>query len=123
LPLTVDLQLSGTAGHVRIGLPGISTAKTDPLEVDRLGYGTTADDSEGGGHLANLPNSGATYERKANPASTAATMGDAGIDVTAGNGLDTDNNADVTLSDGGVQLGDFVIRGLRDPQNANVTEP
>ncbi|MFT3841056.1 MAG: DUF4215 domain-containing protein [Myxococcaceae bacterium] len=123
LPLTTDLQLSGTAGHVRIGLPGISTAKTDPLEVDRLGYGTTADYSEGGGHIAALPNGSASYERKANPASTAVTMSDGGTDMTAGNGLDTDNNADVTQTDGGMLKGDFVIRGLRDPQNATVTEP
>ncbi len=122
LRLTTDLQLQATSGHVRIGLPGISTAKVDPLEVDRLGYGPTADFPEGTGHTAGLPNAGASFERKATPASTAASMA-TGADALLGNGLDTDNNADFIGPDGGVQPGDFVIRAVRDPQNSTSTEP
>jgi imidazolonepropionase-like amidohydrolase len=120
----VDLGLSGTVGHVRLGTQDVSSAKVDPEEVDRVGYGTTADYTEGSGKLAALPNFACTYERKATPGSTAASMNDGGLDVLKGNGLDTNQNADFTQSDGGVVPGDFVIRTSRDPQSsASSLEP
>ena len=85
-------------GHVRIEYLGMS-------ELDRFGWGTAAmpegtvfpDSSDGPG----------SYERKANAASTALSM-ESGADVTAGNGYDTDDNAN-----------DFVRRGVADPQNTS----
>ena len=93
---TVGFAQAG--GHVRIEYLGTS-------ELDRFGWGTAAmpegtvfpDSSDGPG----------SYERKANAASTALSM-ESGADVTAGNGYDTDDNAN-----------DFVRRGVADPQNTS----
>jgi cysteine-rich repeat protein len=116
--LTIDIGLAGDSGHVRLGTQDVTTAKVDPEEVDRLGYGPLADSPEGGGKTAITPTFTATFERKATPGATAASMTGTGTDALKGNGLDTDQNADQTLADGGFLPGDFVIRGVRDPQSS-----
>ncbi len=63
------------------------------IVVDVVGYGT--------------PNA---FEGKANAASTSASMAAGGIDVTAGNGYDTDDNAT-----------NFVQQAVRVPQNSSST--
>jgi hypothetical protein len=101
------LQLSGTVGHIRLGMPSITTAKTDALAVDTVGYGSTADSAEGGSPVTTaLPSASATFERKAVDTSTAATM-EGGSDALRGNGYDTDNNS---LN--------FVVRTTRQPQSS-----
>ena len=125
LLLTNDMNFQGgsTGGHVRLGTQDVTTAKVDPEEVDRLGYGPTADFPEGFAAMASVPSGLASYERKATPGSTAASMAIGGTDATKGNGLDTDQNGDKTV-DGGVALGDWVLRVTRDPQNSsNPAEP
>jgi hypothetical protein len=101
-------------GHVRIGPSSMTTAVNDPNTVDKLGYGV-GDSPEGTPAPAppNPPNSPPSYERKAGPDSTAASMSGGGADELKGNGQDTDNNAE-----------DFVVRATRDPQNsASTVEP
>ncbi|KFA93465.1 lamin tail domain-containing protein [Archangium violaceum] len=100
------LALGGSVGHLRLGRPGISTAKSDPLAVDTVGYGSTADSPEGAPITGTVP-AGGSYERKAYTTSTAATMAVGGADADRGNGTDSDNNAN-----------DFVIRTVRQPQNS-----
>ncbi len=107
LLLTIDLGLAGDSGHVRLGTQDVTTAKVDPEEVDRLGYGPAADTAEGGSKTAATTAFLQTFERKATPGATAASMAAGGVDVAKGNGLDTDMNG-----------ADFVIRALRDPQNS-----
>lgn len=105
------MNLSGTAGHVRLGLPGVTTAVAnpdggvDPLVADTVGYGGTAIGPETSPTA--LPDfaAGGSLERKANAASTATSMSTGG-DVAAGNNRDSDNN--------GL---DFVLRVSRQPQN------
>jgi hypothetical protein len=116
-----DLALPGkfsflaTSGHVRVGPPGLTTAVDDLLEVDRVGWGTAVGPE---GTAVPAPSSadwaaGASLERKARAASTAATMGPGGADEFSGNNQDTQDNA-----------ADFVQRPLRDPQNSGSrTEP
>ena len=116
--LNIDLGLAGDNGHVRLGTQDVTFAKVDPEEVDRLGYGTGADFPEGGAKTPLTTTFTATFERKATPGSTAASMAAGGSDATKGNGLDTNQNGDLTLADGGFQSGDFVIRAVRDPQSS-----
>jgi hypothetical protein len=108
------MNLSGTDGHVRLGLPGVSTAVDGGIDLvaDTVGYGTAL-----GAETA--PVTGASFttgqsiERKANALSTAASMAIAGADAAAGNNQDTNNNA-----------ADFIVRSVRQPQNkAAPTEP
>ncbi len=104
------MNLSGTDGHVRLGLPGVTTAPTaadggvDPLVADTVGYGNGALGPETSPIAAASFTTGQSIERKANAAATAASMATGG-DVGAGNNLDTDNNG-----------ADFVIRATRQPQ-------
>ncbi len=104
------MSLSGTDGHVRLGLPGVSTALVgldggvDPLVADTVGYGGSALGPETSPVIGASFSTGQSIERKANASSTAASM-TTGADVAAGNNQDTDNN--------GL---DFVIRPTRQPQ-------
>jgi len=93
---TVGFAQAG--GHVRIEYLGTS-------ELDRFGWGTAA--MPEGTVFPNSSDGPGSYERKANAASTALSM-ESGADVTAGNGYDTDDNAN-----------DFVRRGVADPQNTS----
>jgi hypothetical protein len=109
------MGLANTNGHVRLVLPGATTATapTDALISDTLGYGAGATNGEGtaapqGLWGASAPYVGASVERKANAGSTPATMGPGGADALAGNGADTNVNA-----------GDFVTRAAREPQNTS----
>ena len=98
--------LSASNGGVRLLTPGGAV-------IDLLGYGSGVPAE---GSLAAWPGAGGTdvfsLERKANAASTAASMM-AGADATAGNGWDSGDNAV-----------DFVIRDPRGPQSsASPAEP
>jgi len=86
---------ANAGGHVRIQFRG--------TELDRFGWGT-AGMPEGAAFPKSTDNAG-SYERKANAGSTALSM-QSGADVSAGNGEDTDNNAN-----------DWVRRATADPQN------
>jgi cysteine-rich repeat protein len=105
---TYSQSLSGTGGgHVRIGPNLVANNLEDPNTVDKLGYGT-ANQAEGNAPIPGSPAASPTsYERKAGPDSTAASMGSGGADETKGNGQDTNNNA-----------ADFVIRPVRQPQSS-----
>lgn len=74
--------------------------------VDKVGLGS-AGDYEGTGTASN-PANDRSAERKANAASTKASMEAGGVDEFAGNGEDTDDN-DL----------DFVYKTLSDPQNSS----
>jgi hypothetical protein len=106
------LGLNATVGNLRLGLPGVSsTVLQDPLTVDRVGFGSTANDPEG----TPIPTSttspaASSFERKALSTSDATTMATGGADALKGNGYDSGNNAN-----------DFVQRATRDPQNASST--
>jgi len=94
-----ELAFSGTAGHVQV-------LDASGAVVDRLGYGAAASQPEG--HpFAGLATGAQSFERKANAASTAASMGAGGADELQGNGQDSDDNA-----------ADFVVRAVRDPQSS-----
>ncbi len=104
LRTATNMQLSGNSGHVRLVDDAL-------VEVDKLGYGAagqaTPNSPEGTAMVAAAALSvDQSYERKALPSSTAASMTGGGADAARGNGEDTDDNA-----------GDFVVRALRDPQN------
>ncbi|MBK7859405.1 MAG: thrombospondin type 3 repeat-containing protein [Archangiaceae bacterium] len=106
------LAFAGTGGHVRVGLPGMSSAPllpdggVDPLVADTVGYGNAAGPE---GMACVVPawssNGAASLERKASSTSTAATM-ETGTDKTRGNNWDTGDNG-----------ADLVSRSVRDPQN------
>jgi hypothetical protein len=99
-----SFNLAAAAGHVRLGLPDITTSPTDPLAVDTVGYGSTATHPEGSAFLSRPPASG-SFERKARATSTSDSM-QTGSDSLLGNGYDSNNNAT-----------DFVLRSTRQPQN------
>ncbi len=119
LRLAIELGLAGDFGHVRLGTQDVTTVKVDPEEVDRLGYGPMADSPEGAGKTPLAAGFANTFERKATPGATVASMATGGADAMKGNGLDTNQNGDLSLPDGGVQPGDFLIRVVRDPQNSS----
>jgi len=73
--------------------------------VDKVGIGN-ATDKETVTFPTN-PSAGRSIERKASSTSTALTLKTGGTEETAGNGEDTDNNAD-----------DFVLQTLSNPQNS-----
>lgn len=109
------LSFAAAGGHVRLAMPGLSSALflpdggLDPLSVDVVGWGTAVGAE---GTATPVPGTAGSLERKANGASTAASM-ETGADRTAGNGWDTNDNA-----------ADFVVRSAREPQNAaSPTEP
>jgi hypothetical protein len=94
---TAELGLAAAGGHVRM-------VNNMLVEVDKLGYGTGL--APEGTVLTPVHASGGSFERKALPTSTAATMATGGADALSGNGNDSDNNA-----------ADFTIRVVREPQN------
>lgn len=105
------LNFAAAAGHVRVGPAALGTSPTDPAAVDTVGYGPTANASEGGAAAPN-PVAKSSIERKAYSSSTDVSMTTGG-DVTEGNGQDSDNNA-----------ADFIVRTVSQPQNsASPTEP
>jgi phosphatidylserine/phosphatidylglycerophosphate/cardiolipin synthase-like enzyme len=75
--------------------------------IDLIGWGTAATGNYEG-TVAVKPAQGVSLERKANGSSTSATMGIGGADEFAGNGYDSDNNAN-----------DFVQRTVPQPQNSS----
>jgi cysteine-rich repeat protein len=107
---TYSFSLSGQTGggHVRIGPNSLTAAVDDVATVDKFGYGGA--DSPEGSAAPNPPAAGRSYERKAGPDSTAASMGSGGADELKGNGQDTNNNFE-----------DFVIRTVRQPQSSTST--
>jgi hypothetical protein len=114
------MGIANANGHVRLVLPGATTATpgTDPLVADTLGYGSGASFGEGapapqGAWGTGAPYQPASLERKANATSTSMSMGPGGADATAGNGHDSNVNAS-----------DVVTRAQRQPQSsASGTEP
>ncbi|WP_199140986.1 lamin tail domain-containing protein [Pedobacter sp. ASV12] len=109
---TGSLNLSGTAGKVALSNSTTALTGANPTGtniVDLVGYGT-ANGYEGSGPAPATTNS-TSAERKANAASTAATMAIGGTDEFAGNGFDSDDNSI-----------DFVV-STPNPQNSTVTEP
>lgn len=113
------MGLSGTDGHVRLGLPGVSTSVVapdggvDPLVADTVGYGSAAIGAEAAPVVGASFTAGQSIERKANAAATATSMASGGADYAAGNNYDSNNNAL-----------DFVVRTARQPQSkASAAEP
>ncbi|NVJ10326.1 lamin tail domain-containing protein [Myxococcus sp. AM001] len=101
-----DMSASASGGgHVRIGPNLTADNLDDPNTVDKVGYGTAnqPEDQSAPAH----PAAGGSLERKARPNSTPETMAEGGADALAGNGHDTNNNAN-----------DFVVRASRQPQNS-----
>ena len=111
------LALSSSQGKVALSSSATPvTGPTDPSVVDFVGYGNTpgfvASMFEGSGPVSTLSNS-TSAERKASATSTAATLGPGGSEEKAGNGLDTNDNAN-----------DFVVQQNINPQNsASPKEP
>lgn len=106
-----SLSFAAAAGHVRLVLPGgvPSTPAGSPLVADLVGWGATAAGPEGS--PAPLPGWDTgdklpSLERKANAASSAASLSPGGADAAAGNNRDSQDNA-----------ADFVVRPARQPQN------
>jgi large repetitive protein len=96
----------GDSGAIRLVRPDNSVA-------DAVGFGSTT--GQEGTALPAFPGASAatrSFERRAFPTSTEATMTGSGSDVAAGNGSDTDNNAT-----------DFYLRvtSTREPQNHSST--
>ncbi len=102
------LSLSEAAGHLRVGGPQLGSgtdAATGRHAFDTVGWGGAAVGPEGSAVATAAFSGGASLERKAGPASTAASMA-SGADALRGNGQDTDDNA-----------ADFVERPVRQPQS------
>ena len=106
------LALSSSQGKVALSSGGTPvTGPTDPSVVDFVGYGG-ASLYEGSGPAPSLSNT-TSAERKASATSTDATLAPGGSEEKAGNGWDTDNNAN-----------DFVVQQNINPQNsASPREP
>ncbi|MGA7161493.1 MAG: phospholipase D-like domain-containing protein [Bacteroidota bacterium] len=103
------LSLSSTTG--KIALVNSTTAlnganPTTASIIDKVGYGT-ANGYEGTGP-APAPSNTASIERKSSSSSTSTSLGPGGADELAGNGYDSDNNAN-----------DFVTRATPQPQNSS----
>lgn len=101
------LQLGVTGGHVRLGLPGASSALAngDPAISDVLGWGPAMFPEGSPAPVGPWASNGAgSLERKASATSTSATM--SGSEASAGNGRDSNDNG-----------ADFVTRTTREPQN------
>ena len=78
--------------------------------VDKVAFGTGTDPE--GTVFSTNPSANNSIERKANSASTSASMSIGGADELAGNGEDTNNNS-----------ADFVARTTSQPQNSSSVEP
>jgi|GEM_PF-3452835 len=106
---TGSMNISATAGKIALVRNTALLSGANPVDtalVDMVGYGT-ADLYEGGGP-APAPGTTTSIERKASPQSTAADMAPGGIDVSHGNGWDSNNNA-----------ADFVAQKSLSPQNSS----
>lgn len=82
----------------------------DPLDgvvIDAVTFGSPANPL-GEGTFLEAPTASSSAERKAGPSSDTISMGVGGTDEFAGNGEDTDNNAN-----------DFILRTISDPQNSS----
>lgn len=105
-----DLLYSSTTSGIAANNTVILYRDNGLTIVDKVAMGT-AEDSEG--TSASVPESGSSIERKANNLSTDITMSPGGVDEFAGNGYDSDNNAQ-----------DFVVRVASQPQHsASYKEP
>lgn len=103
------ITMSASSGKVALVRDTVSLTGSSPLPssyVDLLGYGS-ANGYEGTGPAPSLSNT-ESAERKAQSASTAASMASGGEDAAFGNGCDTDDN---TV--------DFVAQSYVDPQNSS----
>ncbi len=102
---SVVLGLGNTGG-------GAFLRNSTGTTIDLIGWGT-AISSNYEGSVATKPAQGISLERKANISSTSTSMGIGGTDEFAGNGYDSDNNAN-----------DFVQRTTPQPQNSSsLAEP
>ncbi|MXV52553.1 T9SS type B sorting domain-containing protein [Pedobacter sp. HMF7647] len=111
--ITGTIAMAGTAGKVILSNSTVVLSGANPTGnsiVDKVGFGPTATGFEGTAPTAVLTNT-TSAERKANAASTAASMAFGGADELLGNGYDTDDNAS-----------DFVI-SQPNPQNSSLAEP
>ena len=109
--ITGNIQMGLSAG--KIALVSNASFISGPADaVDFVGYGSTATPFEGTG-AAQAPSNTTSIERKGSGTSTGATLAPGGVDETAGNGWDRNNN-----------LTDFVIQSSINPQNsASPQEP
>jgi phosphatidylserine/phosphatidylglycerophosphate/cardiolipin synthase-like enzyme len=109
------IAMAATGGKVALVTDTLSFVNpTDANVVDFVGYGTNASKFEGSGP-APAPGNTTSIERKAFATSTNATLGSSGTEEKAGNGWDSDDNAN-----------DLVAQSLAsiNPQNsASPTEP
>jgi len=109
------IAMAAAAGKVALAMDTLSFVNaTDPNVVDFVGYGTSANKFEGSGP-APAPSNTTSIERKASSTSTPATLGPGGTEEKAGNGGDSDDNAN-----------DFVVQppASINPQNrASPKEP
>ena len=99
---TPDVTERWSIGFADAG--GTVELRVGTTAIDRFGWGT-ATVVETSTYTPAITSGGASYERKANAASTAASMSVGGADELAGNRFDTDHNA-----------ADFVTRPTRQPQ-------
>ncbi len=105
-------NLSATAGKVvLVRGSDFITNPTDSTVVDFVGYGSTANKFEGSGPTP-APSNTTSIERKASATSTTQTMGIGGTEEFAGNGWDSNNNAN-----------DFVTRSPQPQNSASPAEP
>lgn len=101
------IAMSATAGKIALVKDTLTIAgPTDAFVIDFIGYGT-ANMYEGLGPAPVLSNT-ISAERKASVSSTAATLAPGGSEEKAGNGCDTNNNAN-----------DFVAQMAINPQNSS----
>ncbi|MFO0594824.1 MAG: thrombospondin type 3 repeat-containing protein [Myxococcaceae bacterium] len=101
------LGYAAAGGHVRLVLPGASTAvaNNDPAVSDVVGWGTASfPDGTAAPVGAWASNGSGSIERKASATSTSTSMST--TEASAGNGRDTNDNG-----------ADFVTRAVREPQN------
>jgi len=97
---SVLIGMSNTGG-------GVFLRNSSGTTIDLIGWGTAAA-SNYEGTVATKPAQGISLERKANTSSTVSSMGSGGADEFAGNGFDSNNNAN-----------DFLQRATPQPQNSN----
>ena len=106
------INIARTSGEIALwstaGPPPAMPTLSSPGFVDFVGYGTAMDFDGAAPAPAPAVTNTSSIVRKATPASTAASEGPGGSDLTLGNGYDTDNNAN-----------DFVARASRTPNNAS----
>jgi hypothetical protein len=104
--LTPNLYYSASSSSITTASTIVLTSDAAGTNViDKVGIGSALDFET---KSTATPSAGKSLERKANPNSTPDTMNIDGTDNLAGNGEDTDNNAN-----------DFIIRDIPDPQNSN----